>query len=150
MSFIFSQIPSHLFGLPLLSLQREMGAERFRALLSYGVKEPQVQRYLDGLGPYLLDDMLAHELKLKGVELGPEGEFRALSSNIWEPLPATDVVWSEVEGLLLKEEQSREFLHFLKPNLKNLSCQEICKIARHYFFEESVVLVTNTRPRVSL
>lgn len=152
MNFTFAKMPEGCEGIKLPSLFQEENAIRFAAVES--VLGEKTKEYLEKLGDYQLEDSLVHELRLRGIGLSEKGEFPALSPNRWpsakHPLPAADFSWDQVKGILLDEQKSQEFRRFLDDFPQNLSLEIVCKIVRHYFFEESLVLVVDTRPRVSL
>lgn len=96
-------------------------------------------------GPYLLADDLCQKLRLEGLDLPGNGEFRALSPHRWhlslDGLPEG----AEIRGLILSREQEKRLAGFAGAGH---SPEMLFRIAERLFFEEPLkVAIRYTAPR---
>jgi hypothetical protein len=115
------------------------------------------------LGSYRLEDYLARQLKLEGLELNDQAEIPVLSPERWLDLTRSGVKslsvlsaeWEEqgieLVGILLSESERVSFFRFLeKSGAKELGAWEMAAVYEHFCFPKrrSMNLLGSTRPRV--
>lgn len=141
---IFTELPHdcELFELPPLA-DRNGSARLAYADQAAGTKA--VDQAVAAAGPYLLADELCADLRLKGLDLPADGEFRALSPTRWRREVAVLPEGVEVRGLILAPAEEKLLTRL---GARPQSPSELLQIAEHVFFERPLkVAVRYTAPR---
>lgn len=115
----------------------------------------EAQRVARKEGTYELDEKLAHELRLKGLDIPAKGDVPALSPATWlrsstlevKPLAEWRMRFQfehiEVEGLLIPGKMRDAFLGFLKTNHQTepKDIWALVELADHFLFADSLQLL---------
>jgi hypothetical protein len=139
-SAIFTQLPAAAKVGCLPSLASRKGQERLE-ILGCLVGEEAAPKVAEQAGFYLLEDSLAHELRLRGLELAKGGELPALSPARWKKTPPEPASGGRLIGILLSPEKKSAFTGFLAQAGREFSLDELVLLAGHFFYEDSLNLL---------
>jgi hypothetical protein len=143
----------HGYRLAVLPLETDTLATRRLEEAGQILGSEEARETARKLGYYELDEESVRRLGLSGASTGKNGEFEALSPIRWTEIPQNDE-WeepqeeTEVAGLLLTRSQRESFLKFLTRNHgeEEMDAQKAVKLARHFFFQEPVIVVLRYTP----
>lgn len=145
----YSSVPKGCEARELPALAAVKANARLEILKSVvGAQGPKAAK---DAGLYLLEDKLALELKLQGLNLPKNGEVPSLSPARWPELAADDEPVPEgARGLLLEPAAVRRLRTFLRASgaRGSLGALDLIHLARHFFYEEPVKIVVPTRTPV--
>jgi hypothetical protein len=137
---IFSEIPLGGRIVEIPPLASELGAKRIQEVASL-VGEKEAKKAVKRVGPYLIEEELAEQLKMRGAKLGKNDEILALSANRWPDSAEIPAITGEILGFLLDEEAIKT----LKSVCVSMDSFEdpvsALKFLRHLYFEQSVKVV---------
>ncbi|RYZ99926.1 MAG: hypothetical protein EOP11_18865 [Proteobacteria bacterium] len=145
--WIHAEVPAGHREISLPALAEEKGAARLN-LLAELLGSAAAKAAVKQAGPYLLDDKLALELKLKGLNLPKSGEVAALSPPRWNSDVSTIEIPENATGIILGAAAAKRLRLFLKNNPGRrpiLRPADLIRLSRHFFYEEAIKIVVPTR-----
>lgn len=144
---IFTRAPEGTVVRSVPSLSSLRGSERVVVLESV-LGEKLAESVSARAGLYLLDDSLAHDLRLRGLDLPENGELPALSPARWKKISEEAIPVGRLVGVLLSPEKKNALQLFLRASRHEITLDDLVNVARHYFYEDSLnLLVEYTAPR---
>lgn len=160
MSWLFAEekpLPPGLELVPVPGVARALGKKRLATAEDLLGKAP-AKAAAESLGRYELEESLARQLELEGLELGEGGEVPALSparwashldSQSWEGLRArVSAGGAEIAGLRLPARQREAFLRFLSRHRVSAEPAKVVELALHFFADADLnVVIRHTVPR---
>jgi hypothetical protein len=137
---IFSEVPLGGRILEIPPLAHELGAKRIQEAISL-VGENETKKVVKRVGPYLIEEELAEQLKMRGLKLGKGDEVCALSANRWPFSAELPSISGEILGFCLSESEKKT-LKSVGVSVDSFEDAIIAlKFLRHLFFEQSVKVV---------
>ena len=145
-------------------LFEEISSMRYQRCQELLGTKRQAQDMARKFGPFLLEESLVRELRLKGLDLPNDGELSVLSPTSWiqlssEKAPSMVELKKSFEaegklllGLVLSKPEKKRFLDFLRKisSVEFSDPWHLVSVYRHFQLpdRESLILAVHTRPRV--
>ena len=145
-------------------LFEEISSTRYQRCQELLGSKRQAQDMARKFGPFLLDESLVRDLRLKGLDLPNDGELALLSPTSWIQLSSAkastlmdlrnsfELEGKVLLGLVLSKLEKKRFLDFLRKisSVEFSDPWHLVSVYRHFQLpdRESLILAVHTRPRV--